>query len=191
MSFHSQQLRVAGRSWRPCPRQFLSGALPKQQRATPREQQLVVAAAADAAEAAAAAGDAPQPQQQPQGVSVKLRKPVGIVFAQNRNGPVFVEEIAPGSNAEKCGEVQVGDVLDQCSAIVLKAGKEGQYEKEGYGQRPYDNWETVMIDCNGREFKTVMNALKSNNERWGINHVTLVFRKPTAEEAALCVQAQA
>ena len=41
-------------------------------------------------------------------------------------------------------------MLDQCSAIVLKAGKEGQYEKEGYGQRPYDNWETVMIDCNGR-----------------------------------------
>lgn len=49
-----------------------------------------------------------------------------------------------------CSLLQVGDVLDQCSAIVLKAGKEGQYEKEGYGQRPYDNWETVMIDCNGR-----------------------------------------
>jgi hypothetical protein len=46
--------------------------------------------------------------------------------------------------------LQVGDVLDQCSAVVLKAGKEGQYEREGYGQRPYDNWETVMIDCNGR-----------------------------------------
>jgi hypothetical protein len=41
-----------------------------------------------------------------------------------------------------------------------------------------------------QEFKTVMNALKSNNERWGINHVTLVFRKPTAEEAPLCKKAQ-
>jgi hypothetical protein len=41
-----------------------------------------------------------------------------------------------------------------------------------------------------QEFKTVMNALKSNNERWGINHVTLVFRKPTAYEAALCVKSQ-
>jgi hypothetical protein len=49
-----------------------------------------------------------------------------------------------------CFVLQVGDVLDQCSAVVLKAGKEGQYEREGYGQRPYDNWETVMIDCNGR-----------------------------------------
>ncbi|KAF6256480.1 hypothetical protein COO60DRAFT_1702280 [Scenedesmus sp. NREL 46B-D3] len=81
-------------------------------------------------------------QQHQQGVSVKLRKPVGIVFAQNKNGPVFVEEVTPGSNADQCGEVQVGDVLDQCSAVVLKAGKEGQYEREGYGQRPYDNWET-------------------------------------------------
>jgi hypothetical protein len=42
-----------------------------------------VAAAADAADAAAAAGDV---QQQQQGVSVKLRKPVGIVFAQNKSG---------------------------------------------------------------------------------------------------------
>ena len=25
--------------------------------------------------------------------------------------------------------------------------QEGQYEKEGYGQRPYDNWETIMLDC--------------------------------------------
>jgi hypothetical protein len=35
-----------------------------------------------------------------------------------------------------------------------------------------------------------MNALKSNNERWGINHVTLVFRIPTADEAPFCVKAQ-
>jgi hypothetical protein len=36
-----------------------------------------------------------------------------------------------------------------------------------------------------QEFKTVMSALKSNNERWGIKDVTLVFRKPAPEEAAL------
>jgi hypothetical protein len=40
-------------------------------------------------------------------------------------------------------------VLTRCSAVVLKAGKEGQYEREGYGQRPYDNWETIMFDCEG------------------------------------------
>ena len=29
-----------------------------------------------------------------------------------------------------------------------------------------------------QEFKTVMQALKSNNERWGIFDVTMTFRKP-------------
>jgi len=41
-------------------------------------------------------------------------------------------------------------VLTKCSAVVLKAGKEGQYEKEGYGQRPYDNWETILFNCEGQ-----------------------------------------
>lgn len=41
-----------------------------------------------------------------------------------------------------------------------------------------------------QEFKTVMSALKSNNERWGIMNVTLVLRRPSgAEEAALCTKA--
>ena len=46
-----------------------------------------------------------------------------------------------GGNAAKDGRVRVGDVLTKCSATVLKAGKDGEYEREGYGQRPYDNWE--------------------------------------------------
>jgi hypothetical protein len=44
----------------------------------------------------------------------------------------------------------MGDVLSKCSATILKAGKENQFEREGYGQRPYDNWETIMFDCNGQ-----------------------------------------
>ena len=48
-----------------------------------------------------------------------------------------------GGNAEKSGKVQVGDVLSRCSATVLKSGKEGEFEAEGYGKRPYDNWETA------------------------------------------------
>lgn len=42
-----------------------------------------------------------------------------------------------------------------------------------------------------QDFKTVMSALKSNNERWGIMDVTLVFRKPTADEVNLCEKAGA
>lgn len=93
---------------------------------------------------------------------------------------------------------------------MLKAGKDGQYEKEGYGQvsfwvhlirtsvclnsvpfamtnmvkscappvqRPYDNWDKIMFDCTGQDFKTVMSAIDSNNPRWGINDVTLVLKR--------------
>lgn len=34
-----------------------------------------------------------------------------------------------------------GDVLTRCSATVLKTGAEGEFEKEGYGKTPYNNWE--------------------------------------------------
>ena len=39
--------------------------------------------------------------------------------------------------------------------VCLGAGKEGEYEKEGYGKRPYDNWERIMFDCRGQDFDTV------------------------------------
>ena len=104
---------------------------------------------------------------------------------------MFVEEVVPGGNAEKAGRVKVGDVVRKCSATVLKAGKEGSYESEGYGQRPYDNWDVIMFDCDGQvglvvacraatptrdtqDFDTVMAAIGSNNERWGIFDVRIV-----------------
>jgi len=31
--------------------------------------------------------------------------------------------------------------------VFACSSQEGQYEREGYGQRPYDNWETIMFDC--------------------------------------------
>jgi hypothetical protein len=34
-----------------------------------------------------------------------------------------------------------------------------------------------MIDTEGLKFNTVMSALKSNNDRWGIKTVTLVIRR--------------
>ena len=46
--------------------------------------------------------------------------------------------------------MRVGDVLARCSATVLKAGKEQQYERDGYGKRPYDNFERVVFDCRVR-----------------------------------------
>ncbi len=86
----------------------------------------------------------------PQLTTVLLRKPVGIVFAQNKGGPVFVEELTPGGAAEHSGAVAVGDVLASCSAVVLKAGKEGEYERRGHGARPYDNFERIEFNCEGQ-----------------------------------------
>ncbi|GBF90493.1 hypothetical protein Rsub_03489 [Raphidocelis subcapitata] len=128
---------------------------------------------------APAAGGAPAPPGRR--YEVTLPKPVGVVFSQKPGGPVFIEEVVAGGNADKAG-LKPGDVLSSCSAYTLKAGKEGRYEREGYGDRPYDNWERVDIECEGLEFKTVMAALKSNNDRrvallWGIKTVTLVVRR--------------
>lgn len=48
------------------------------------------------------------------------------------------------------------------------------------GDRLYDNWETVEFDCSGQDFSTVMAAIGSNNERWGIKTVTLTLRRDAA-----------
>ncbi|GIL93039.1 hypothetical protein Vretimale_19077 [Volvox reticuliferus] len=115
----------------------------------------------------------------PHQVRLTLRKPVGLVLEQKpEGGPVYVAEVVEGGAAARTGRVLPGDILSKCSAVVLKAGKEGLYEAEGYGQRPYDNWEVIEYDCEGKDFKTVMTALRSNNERWGKMDVTLVLRRP-------------
>lgn len=115
----------------------------------------------------------------PDVVRVTIKQPLGITLAENVTDKlVFVESIEPGSNADKNGQVSVGDILVGCSGVVLKEAKlSGSFEKEGYGQRPYDNWETVYFDCRGKQYDTIMAALSSNNPRWGINTITLGLKK--------------
>ncbi|KAI3432249.1 hypothetical protein D9Q98_003810 [Chlorella vulgaris] len=123
----------------------------------------------------------------PETVSLTLRKPLGLVLGERKLSSgaveVVVEELVPGGNAEKDGRVQAGDVLVKCSATLLKAGKEGEFEREGYGQRPYDNWEQVLFDARGKQFDTVMAALGSNSERWGIFTIQLEFERGEAAAA--------
>jgi hypothetical protein len=38
-----------------------------------------------------------------------------------------------------------------------------------------------MFDCKDQDFPTVLAAIGSNNERWGINKVTLELRRPAAD----------
>lgn len=92
-----------------------------------------------------------------------------------------MEEVVSKGEADRAG-VMVGDVMTRCSAVTLKDGsREG--EQEGYGERLYNNWETVMFDCKDQDFKTVMTALKSNNARWGILDVTMEFRRDNSAES--------
>jgi hypothetical protein len=53
----------------------------------------------------------------------------------------------------------------------------------GHGERLYDNWEEVEFDCTGEDFKTVLAAIGSNNERWGIRTVTLTLRRDDCGES--------
>ncbi len=41
--------------------------------------------------------------------------------------------------------------------------------------------QVVMFDCKDQDFPTVLAAIGSNNERWGINKVTLELRRPAAD----------
>ncbi len=126
-------------------------------------------------------------------LSVTLRRPLGIVFEERVKGApegVFVDEVVPGGNAAKAG-VAVGDVLLRCSATVLKSGTEGQFEKEGYGATPYTNFDRVMFDASGQDFDTVMGAIASNNERWGIMEVVLEFARAGGAAAPAAAPAAA
>mmetsp|Transcript_13932 Transcript_13932/g.42039 ORF Transcript_13932/g.42039 Transcript_13932/m.42039 type:complete len:213 (-) Transcript_13932:333-971(-) len=107
-----------------------------------------------------------------------IKKPLGMVVAEAKDGSVFVEEITEGGNADAQGVIKVGDIVRKTSARVLKEGKSGDFEKKGHGARPFDDWEAIMFTCDGEDFDTVMAAIGSNNERWGIREVTLEVSRP-------------
>lgn len=121
---------------------------------------------------------APSQDDGDQRFSVTLRKPMGMVLAEGKNGEVFVESLVEGGNAAEEGSIQVGDVVRQTRAYVLKEGKSGEYAKRGHGARPFEDYIPIMFDCDGEDFKTVMAAIASNNERWGIFEVELSLSRP-------------
>eukprot|EP00960_Hanusia_phi_P035427 751704-Hanusia_phi.AAC.5 len=112
---------------------------------------------------------------------LRVGKPLGVVLEEVREGKgAVVVSVKEGSNADKSG-VRVGDEVVACSATTLKAGKDGAYERTGYGGRPFDNWDIIMFPCEDQPFEAIMAAIASNNERWGITSVTLVVRRNDQE----------
>merc|ERR1712045_193142 len=47
---------------------------------------------------------------------VELRRPLGLILKEDRDGNVYVETIAPKGNAARKGGVRVGDIVTMCSA---------------------------------------------------------------------------
>lgn len=133
-------------------------------------------------EPAAAAGEAAAGEQGDgqQRINVTLRKPMGMVLAEGKDGNVFVESITEGGNAAEDGSIKVNDIVRRTSAYVLKEGKSGEYAKRGHGARPFEDYVPIMFECDGEDFKTVMAAIASNNERWGIFNVELELSRPAA-----------
>mmetsp|Transcript_26076 Transcript_26076/g.38566 ORF Transcript_26076/g.38566 Transcript_26076/m.38566 type:complete len:202 (+) Transcript_26076:143-748(+) len=47
---------------------------------------------------------------------VELRRPLGLILKEDKDGNVYVETIAPKGNAARAGGVKEGDVVTMCSA---------------------------------------------------------------------------
>jgi hypothetical protein len=63
-------------------------------------------------------------------VAVTIERPLGIVFEEKVDGiytKIVVDEIVPGSNAEKNGDVRVGDVLRITTCRVQRPRRRGRH----------------------------------------------------------------
>lgn len=104
----------------------------------------------------------------PKGVyEVSTVKPLGIVFEEIEIGRgVIVTDIVEGGTADNQGVVQVGDILIGVTAIKVVGAK----------------WERRLIPARDLSFDTVVNAIGSNEMKWGCEDVVLQFERPSEVE---------
>lgn len=94
---------------------------------------------------------------------VRLAKPCGIVFEEiEPNKGVYIADIVEGGNAERQGVLRKGDVLVGVTAIRISGAK----------------WERRMLPARRFGFDMAVNAIGSNEERWGCNNVIMMFETP-------------
>mmetsp|Transcript_28900 Transcript_28900/g.61028 ORF Transcript_28900/g.61028 Transcript_28900/m.61028 type:complete len:211 (+) Transcript_28900:135-767(+) len=100
----------------------------------------------------------------PKGVyEVPLAKPCGILFEEiEPNCGVYVQDLVEGGNAARQGVLQNGDVLVAMTAVQISGAK----------------WERRMIPARKFGFDLVVNAIGSNDEKWGCNNVILMVERP-------------
>jgi PDZ domain len=113
----------------------------------------------------------PETFQLPKGVyEIVLKKPLGIVFEEfeDGSGGLFVQDLVPGGNAERTGQVQVGDVLVGMTAVKVVGAK---YERRLIPARKFD-------------FDTMVGAIGSNDERFSCTNVILMLERPREADSA-------
>jgi hypothetical protein len=100
----------------------------------------------------------------PKGVyEVPLAKPCGIIFEEiDVNRGVYIADLVEGGNAAKQGILQKGDVLVGVTAIRVAGAK----------------WERRLLPARNFGFDLVVNAIGSNEQKWGCNNVILMAERP-------------
>ncbi|EKX44587.1 hypothetical protein GUITHDRAFT_152906 [Guillardia theta CCMP2712] len=110
-------------------------------------------------------------------VTVTLKTPLGIVFEEIEAGQpkgLFVKEILSGGNADRNGQILVGDKLVATSAVILDSTTKPII---GIGGAANTNWKRTMIPCGSMDFENVMAAIKSNSGRYGYDDVRITVRR--------------
>jgi len=104
----------------------------------------------------------------PKGVyEISSVKPLGIVFEEIEAGKgVYVTDIVEGGNADIQGVVQKGDILIGVTAIKVIGAK----------------WERRLIPARDLSFDTIVDAISSNEPKWGCEDVVLQFERPSEVE---------
>ena len=104
----------------------------------------------------------------PKGVcEISSVKPLGIVFEEIEAGKgVYVTDIVEGGNADIQGVVQKGDILIGVTAIKVIGAK----------------WERRLIPARDLSFDTIVDAISSNDPKWGCEDVVLQFERPSEVE---------
>lgn len=97
-----------------------------------------------------------------------MKRPLGLVLEEDKEGNIFVDEIVEDGNASKTGLVDVGDQLLAVSAVVFNK----TIDYGGIGVKAGE--ETIKFMTRGEKFDTVMAAIGSNPSQ---RLVTLYFQK--------------
>jgi hypothetical protein len=122
-------------------------------------------------------------------VAVTIERPLGIVFEEKVDGiytKIVVDEIVPGSNAEKNGDVRVGDVLRITTAVF---NVPGVVDVTAWLNPPKSTNCKAFFNCEQKSFDKVMSAIQSHvvpvdtpDGPMEIGEVGLVLERPPAKK---------